>query len=269
LPLEIDVYPLPPVSAEDYAGYTPAKSIRCNELNRTLQALANPHVYPPTPAGYFAGFYPGSGRVTALRAVFARVLQALPQLDERPKTPTPLTAYTPVLKSNRIEYTRTRRDLSQNAAYPATPAGYFAGFFPGSGRVNASLIEFTRAIQALPQHDEWPQIPPVPALTAWTSATDSNKSRFERNLKAPLELNERPETPPSIIEGMAMWPAMPIYRRDITRTLQPVWDPSAVIGKPEFVPHDDDCRKWDAECAQTVWTADCTYTTWEAEPICD
>jgi hypothetical protein len=269
LPLEINEYPLPPVSAEDYAGYTPAKSIRRNELNRTLQTLGDPHVYPPTPPGFFEGFFPASGRVTALLAMFARALQALPQLDERPKTPTPLTAYTPVLKSNRVEYTRIRRELAQNAAYPPTPAGYFAGFFPGSGRVNASLIEFARAIQALPQHDEWPQIPPVPALTAWTRATDSNKSEFQRDLKAPLELNERPKTPPSIIEGMAMWPAVPIYRRDITRSLQPVWDPSAVIGKPVFVPHDDDCRKWDAECAPTVWTADCTYTTWEAEPICD
>ena len=261
-PLEINVYPPPPVSAEDYAGYTPVAKFSWS-YQRRLQTLEL-NERPETPPGFR---WPRPSMPTH-RTAFARRLQLLPQLDERPETPAP-TPPQPRVEAFNVSFTRARQELAHNPIYPPTQAGFFDGFWPGSRRVEASLVKFTRILVKLPQHDEWPQIPPVPGLTAFFRVKDANKSAFDRRLLLPPVHNEYPETPPSIIEGMAMWPAVPIYRRDIKRSLQPVWDPGSVVGKPVFIPHDDDCKVWLAECAPTTWTADSTWVTWEADPICN
>jgi hypothetical protein len=261
-PLEINVYPPPPVSAEDYAAFTPVAKFSWS-YQRTLQTLEL-NERPETPPGFR---WPRPSMPTH-RTAFARRLQLLPQLDERPETPAP-TPPQPRVESFNVSFTRARQELAHNPIYPPTQAGFFDGFWPGSRRVEPLNRAFERHLVTLPQHDEWAQIPPVPGLTAFFRVKDANKSAFSRSLLVPPVHNEYPETPPSIIEGMAMWPAMPIYRRDITRSLQPVWDPSAIIGKPVFIPHDEDCKIWFAECAPTLWTADSTWITWEADPICD
>jgi hypothetical protein len=227
-----------------------------------------------------------------LTTAFARRLQSLPQLDERPPTPAPAPPQ-PAVKANRVEFQRTRQELAHNPAYPPTPAGFFDGFWPGSRRVTPLLSAYTRRLAKLPQHDEWAQIPPVPGLTAFFRVKDANKSVFERRLQQPLELNERPETPPSIIEGMAPWAAQSIRRRELRRTIQPVWNPAAIT-PVLFIPGLDICWRadpmeivwtaggkentwkadctdtgWAADCTDTTWAADCADTTWIADPFCD
>ena len=269
LPLEINEYPPPPVSAEDYAGFTPVPKLSWS-YHRTLQTLGNPHVYPPTPPGFFEGFYPGSGRVTALRAVSIRRLQFLPQLDQRPATPPPAPPQPAVVAFNVIGLIRSRQALSHNPAYPPTPPNFFARFWPAWKRVEtyrdfhnpARKVSFKRKLQPTLIAHEFPATPPFPAVTSWTRAIESHGTSFDRvSLTWPVH-NEYPKTPPSIIEGMAMWPAVPIHRRDIKRTLQPVWDPASNI--PElFVDGVDGC--WFANPEEILWNASATFLTWEAD----
>ena len=268
-PVRLDRFPPPPVSADDYAAFTPVPTIRRRDLNRRLQSVGNPHVYPPTPPGFFAGFFPGSARVNANRTAFARRLQALPQLDRfPPKPPEPFTAYTPVLKSIVSDFERELQRLPQLDQFTPTPAGFFAGFWPGSKRVEAVLAEFQRQLQKLPPLDEFKPTPPPASIIATMPALMANRSEFDRRLLQRPEHHEYPQTPPSLIEGMAPWAMRAIRRNELGRQIQPVWNPSAIIGEG-FTDHADDCKIWFAEPAYVVWEADCTWLTWEAEKICD
>jgi hypothetical protein len=265
-PLELNEFPPPPVSAEDYAAFTPVAKFNWS-YKRNLQSLGNPHVYPPTPAGFFDGFYPGSARVEANRTAFVQRLQSVPQLDERPATPPP-TPPQPAVTANRVEFHRTRQALAHNPDYPATPAGFFDGFWPGSRRVEPLSSAFERRLEKLPQHDEWAQIPAVPALTALFRVKEANKVTFDRKRLSLPEHNEFPATPLSVIEYPAPWAAQSIRRNELRRQLQPVWKPASIVGEG-FTPHAEDCKIWFADPVAIKWNAPCAGTIWRADPPCD
>jgi hypothetical protein len=266
---QLDEHPATPAPAVPFAAYTPALASFHSSFARARKKLPELPTAPPTPPGFFEGFYPGSAGVRALRVSFTRDLQSLPPLWEFPPTPpVPYTAYTPVLKVIISRFERELQRLPQLDQFTPTPAGFFAGFWPGSRRVEALLVEFERQIQKLPQLDEFKATPPPPPFTAFTPVIKAHRSRFDRHRKDLPEHDEYPATPPSLIEMPAPWAAQPIYRRDIRRKLQPVWNPSPIVGEG-FTPHAEDCKIWFADRGYTVWKADCASTEWKADPICE
>ncbi len=266
---QLDQFTPTPLPADDFAAYTPVPTIRRRDTKRTLQTLGNPHVYPPTPPGFFEGFYPGSAGVRALRVSFARNLNSVPPLWEFPQTPPPpLTAYTFAPKAFSVRFERTLRQLPQLDQFTPTPPGFFAGFWPGSRRVEALLSEFKRQIQQLPQLDEFKPTPPPASIIATMPPLMANRSEFARTRLQLPPHDEYPATPPSIIEMPAPYAMLSIRRNELGRQLQPVWDPSGIVSEG-FKEHDDECRKWAADRFYSRWEADSTWLTWEAEKICD
>ena len=260
-----DRFPPPPVSAVDYPGLTAVLKSNTISFDRHIQAVLIPPEYPPTPpnagiagetridpftwsfdrallqplelnqrpptpAGFFDGFYPGSAAVKSFRVQFDIQIQAVLELDEHPATPAPIisvVAQTPALKANRVDFKRTLQILPHPEDTPAAPVSTAAvtAFTPA---LKANVSDFRRDIQSLPPHPEdFPATPTsvsvvaqTPALkanrvefkrtlqilphpedaavtpfVAWTPAEKALRSEFTRTLITPLELNERPPTP--------------------------------------------------------------------------
>jgi hypothetical protein len=158
LPPEHNVYPLPPVSADDYAGYTPVPKFT-QSFTRQLQALGNPHVYPATPPGFR---WPRPPMPTH-KVAFARHLQQLPQLDERPLAAA-IQPPQPAVESFNVSFTRDRQELAHNSAYPPTPPSIIEGMAPWAAR-SIRRRETRRKLQ--PVWDPSSNIPElfVPGLT--------------------------------------------------------------------------------------------------------
>jgi hypothetical protein len=279
-PLEIDRYPETPKSAVAYAGHTPVPTLKAS-FTRRLQSLGNPHVYPPTPAGFFDGFWPGSKRVEPLRSAYERRLAKLPQLDERPPplpvvlalpqpakrvkftrsvqtvihpelpTPTPPgfrwpRPPPPVLRS---EFTRELAKLPQHDQWTPTPPRFFEGQYPAAFRVETHKVSFKRT----PQPVVLSRFRPVAIVTAYRAVTTIRRRATTFKAFAPPLLQLSRIFPPSFIIGDARWQMRAIYRRDIQRVIQPVWNASPIVAEG-FRPSDPDCI-WLADCAPTVWLA--------------
>ena len=198
---ELDEFKPPPISAEDYPALTPVPKFSWS-AKRHLQATLNPHVYPPTPAGFFAGFYPAPFRVNSFKYTFERTLQTV-ELDEYPPTPAGFfEGFFPApFRIKRIPSTYHRKALRvlDPHVYPPTPAGFFAGFYPGSKRVVSHKTRFDRTQQAIPQLDEYPATPVEPDMPAFTPVPTIRRRDTKRTLLQPLALNERPATPAALV----------------------------------------------------------------------
>lgn len=277
---ELDRYAETPKSAEAYAGHTPVPSLK-SPIKWRIQPVLNPHVYPPTPAGFFDGFWPGSKAVESSLVKFTRILVKLPQHDQwTPPLPNVLALPQP---ANRVKFTRR----VQTVIHPELPTATPPGFRWPRPPMPTFRIEFQRELARLPQHDQWTPTPPGFFEGQYPAAIriEANRISFERLLQIPVLSRYQPIAlvtayrvlptvrrrktifkafappllqlsrifPPSFIIGDARWAMRAVYRRDIQRALQPVWNSSAIVGEA-FRDTDPDC-KWYADCATSVWIA--------------
>lgn len=249
---ELDRYKPPPISDENYAGYTPvlksnqiefARALQALELNeypatppgfrwprppmptlmasfeRSLQALAHNPVYPATPPGFFEGQWPSHKPPPTFKIEFVRARQTLPELDRYKPPPVSdenYSGYTPV-SAFKVSFKRTLQVLAIPPEYPPTPPGFRwpRPSFP------TFTVEFNRTRQVLPQLDERPPTPPGFFEGFFPAPIRLKRipSTYHREAQSPLELNERPPTPPGF-----RWPRppMPTLKASFTRTLQPL-----------------------------------------------
>jgi len=138
---ELNTYPATPEAAILPSFETHFEATR-NRTNRRLKRLEL-NTYPETPAGYYSGYYPGSKRAEGFKTSFRINLQNIPQLDRYPQTvaiadiPSWETHFEPV-KNN----TNRRLKGVELNTYPQTPADYYTGYYPASGRVDANRFNF-------------------------------------------------------------------------------------------------------------------------------
>jgi hypothetical protein len=205
----------------------------------------------------------------------------------------PYTAFTPVLAANRSEFERQRRDLPyppqapptppgfrwprppppafrtaferqlaklpQHDQWTPTPAGFFDGQYPAPFRVDPLTVSFDRSLQTV----STTSFPAAVPYTAYLAVPTLRRRATTFKAFAPPLLQLSRIFPPSIIIGDARWTVPVIYRRDIHRTIQPVWKPAAIIGEA-FRDIDPEC-KWFADCAPVLWTAEKSLTLWKAD----
>ena len=243
-PLQLDTRPetallIPP------AAFIPVPKANRTAFDRQLLPVLNPHVYPQTPKSTvdFAGHTP----VRQLKTRF--IVKRIPVLNPH--------------------------------VYPATPAGFFDGFYPGSRRVEPLRSAYERRLLTPPEHNEYPrrpvelahrpavnrtsftrklqrlphpELPTTPPPTPPQPAVVAHKHAYARTRILVAHNPAYPPTPPSIIIGDARWAMRALYRRDIERVIQPVWNPASIVSGG-FSVQETDCQ-WTADCALLVWTAD-------------
>ena len=100
-----------------------------------------------------------------------------------------------------VRWRRQRRSLLLKALdnYPATPAGYYTGYYPGSKAVESFRTEFNRKHQNLPELNSYPSAVADVVVTAWD--THFEKTRRTRYKLQKTELNSYPETPAGYYTG--------------------------------------------------------------------
>ena len=165
---ELDVYPSSVVPGQPVTAWQNPASFRVG-LRRRLQANEL-NEYPATPVGYYTGHFPGSARVAAIRSEFRQSRQRLPELNSFPATPVAVVLSAWAVHFERTRNATRRRRLSFNLdVYPATPAGYYSGYYPGSGLARANRNEYVQRLQLAPEFNGWPV-----AVTTLTSADLDN-----------------------------------------------------------------------------------------------
>jgi hypothetical protein len=75
--------------------------------------------------------------------------------------------------------------------YPATPSGYYEGYFPGSTLATSNRTEFKSRLQRLPELNTFPAAAVVSPLTAYLQPA-ANRIRFKIKRGAIPELNSYP-----------------------------------------------------------------------------
>ena len=115
-----------------------------------------------TPPGFLAGYYPGSALVLAFSIGFSTTLQALPELNVYPETPTALTAqeYPSWLNPIRHRQHQDRVHLTglELNEYPATPAILTAQGYPAYLSPATHTWQIDRIHLAPLEIDEYPGI---------------------------------------------------------------------------------------------------------------
>ena len=94
---------------------------------------------------------------------------------------------------------RAQRPPEQNN-YPATPAAYYEGHYPGSAAVKTNRVSFKRALQRNPELNQYPI-----SLTGYypgSKAADISRTSFKRTLQGLPELNVYPVTVQSSAWGV-------------------------------------------------------------------
>jgi hypothetical protein len=160
----------------------------------------------------------------------------------------------------RVEFRRELAKLPQHDQWTPTPVGFFDGQYPAPFRVNPITIGFDRSRQTV-SIPSFPAAVPYPAYLA--VPTLRRRATVFKAFAPPLLQLSR-VFPPSTIVGDARWNVPVIYRRDIKRTIQPVWKPAAIIGEA-FRDIDPECKWW-ADCQPVLWNAEISLTTWLADP---
>jgi hypothetical protein len=209
-----------------------------SSFERTIQALAHNPDYPPTPAGFFDGFWPGSKAVESFNVSFDRQFLPVLELDQYPVTPVPVVsvvAETPALKATLIEFERQLQKLPQHDEFPPTPAGFFDGQWPASLTLRPFTTDFRRILQKLPQLDEYPPTPPA-FFEGFFPAPFRVKRiaiTYHRIALRVLDPHVYPPTPLGFFEGQ--WPSHkppPTLRVSFEREIQPVLNPHVYPATP-------------------------------------
>jgi hypothetical protein len=94
----------------------------------------------------------------------------------------------------KVYWKRPRRaqGFPEQNVYPATPAEYYTGYFPGSKAVTESRSSFDIKRQELPEFNAWPvEVTEVP-VTAWLTQFEPTKNLTNRRIP---EVLEKPWTP--------------------------------------------------------------------------
>jgi hypothetical protein len=198
--VELNEFPGTVVPDEPLTAYTPSGFNFNSGLDRTLQRLKL-REYPATPAGYYSGYYPGSKRVEPLYKSSNYTLQTVPELNTYPQAAAdePLPAFTPSGFNFNPGLTRALQTVELNE-FPATPAAYYSGYYPGSGPVTANFKQSNYNRIDLPELNSYPATPAlVPYSSIVKSGFNFNSGLSRKRLG--VELNEFPATPAGYYSG--------------------------------------------------------------------
>lgn len=192
--------------------------------------------YPATPAGYYAGYYPGSQAVQANRISFKTRIQHLPELNSYPVTPIevpypsylspksykvsykallqklpelntyPVTPPAAVVYPWITEVTKTRNNTNRKRLdvelniYPQTPGGYYTGYYPGSIVARSFKFGFKVSLQRLPELNTYPSAIVAAPISAWLTHFEKTRNTTNRQFLS-VELNNYPITSPEYYTG--------------------------------------------------------------------
>lgn len=237
-PRELNTYPATPTAY--YEGQYPgSRAVRANrfEFTTAIQRVEL-NTYPVTQTGYYSGYYPGSKAVQSYQTSFPVKRQTLPELNRYPITSSAfIEGYYPgstAVQTNRVSFNatlqtvstlsryRTTADVAYTAwithfertrpgvkehynplehnAYPATPASYYEGHYPGSAAPVTHRYRFRFNLQTTPELNSFPGTTISADVVSWQTHFEPTRN-YTRRKNQRVELNTYPATPAAFYDG--------------------------------------------------------------------
>ena len=180
-PAVIEYYPAWQTSFTQTKNATDRRSLNV-ELN-TYPATPLVNVYP----AWLVSFNRTSNKTN-------RKLQQAPSNPAHPLTPPYIAWVTDYTVTKNATNRRLITDLEIDN-YPATPAGYYSGYFPGSKISKSNRTVYKRRLQSVLELNTYPATPaPGQPITGWITHFEQTSNKTNRRLLG-VELNQYPVTP--------------------------------------------------------------------------
>lgn len=153
--------------------------------------------YPSTPAGYYSGYYPGSGLSVSNKIRYKYALQKLPELNQYPLAPADIVE---LITQPTRKTKRTLRITPELNQYTPTPQDYYSGFYPGSKLAESQKTKRKVTLRSTPELDSYPAAPVQAPVTAFDIHFEKTKNLTKRK-RINVELNQYPQTQQAYYEG--------------------------------------------------------------------
>ena len=128
-----------------------------------------------------------------------RSLRTVPVHNVYPLTP-PYIAWAIHFEPTENNTNRRLRETLELNTFPATPAGYYDGYYPGSEIAQSLSFESKRKLQVVPELNTYPATPAQVPLPAWGLHFEPIKN-LTNHKQINVELNTYPETPAGYYSG--------------------------------------------------------------------
>ena len=157
--------------------------------------------YPSTPAGYYSGYYPGSGEVLPLKIRYSYARQKLQELNVYPTAEgVPPSAYADHFEPTKDTTNTKLQEVQELNQYTATPAAYYEGHYPGSKLAEGQKQGSKVKRQELPELNSYPATPQTAPITATDTHFEKTRNLTNR-VRQDVELDQYTQTDPDYYEG--------------------------------------------------------------------